>query len=152
MNQHLTSREISQWIAGQKTPAMEEHFHACPDCAAEVERVAQPLKLFRASVCSLSEQQMGPARFVLPPERSRLLAGPLRWRIAMTAAAALVIAAIPMARRLQPVSPTPAPAAMTAVSDEALLQQVKMDISQSVPSTMEPLEKLMSGDDNGRAE
>jgi hypothetical protein len=155
VSQHLTSQQISEYLAGQRIPATEEHLRGCPDCAAEVERATEPLKLFRASVCALGERQMGPTRFVAQGRPARAF-GPLQWQLAMVAAA-LVIAAIPLVRHFQPAPRTTAPIAMAQVagaqvSDEALLRQVETEISRSVPATMEPLEKLMSGDDNRRAE
>ncbi len=127
---------------------MEEHLRGCPECTAEVESLTRPLGLFRASVVALGEQRMGPMRFVAPERVAR----PLRWRIAMAAAAALAVAAIPVVRHFQPVPQITSPVMIAQVSDDVLLRQVEKEITRSVPATMEPLEKLMSGDDNRRAE
>ena len=152
MNPHLTTQEIAEWIAGQKTAAMEEHLRGCEDCAATVERATEPLALFRTSVRALGDRQMGFARFVLPAERPVHPANPFRWGLAMATAVALMVAAIPVARHFHLVSPAATPVVVPTVSDDALLQQVETEISRSVPSTLEPLAKLMSSDDNRKAE
>ena len=148
MKPHLSSHQIAQWIAGEKTPSMEGHLAGCLACAAEVERVAGPLALFRTSVRALAEQQMGPVRFVAPVESRWRLTVPLRWRITLATAAAMAVAAIPVSRHFRPVEHPAVAIATPHVSDEALLRQVESEISRSVPATMEPLANLMSNNYN----
>ena len=147
MNSHFTSKQVSAWVAGQRTPAMEEHIRGCADCAAEVRRVVEPLNLFRECITAVSEQEMRTARFV-PSEKQPVLAHPLGWRMAL-ATAVLAMAAVMVHFRPTPHAAVPVTAPTIKISDEALLEQVQAETSRSVPETMEPLEKLMSG---GRAE
>jgi anti-sigma factor RsiW len=145
MNPHLTPQQIAEWITGDKIAEMDQHLRDCPECAAAVNRLAEPLALFRTTVRALSEQ-MEPAPLVLPAERPRRATIPLHWRLAMATAAALMIAAIPIARHLRPVQQPAAPAPIAQISDDALLRQVESDLSRSVPTPMEPLAKLMAED------
>jgi anti-sigma factor RsiW len=145
MNPHLTPQQIAEWITGDKIAEVDQHLRDCPECAAAVNRLAEPLALFRTTVRALGEE-MGPAPLVLPAELPRRASSPLHWRLAMATAAAVTIAAIPIARHLRPVHEAPAPAPIAHISDDALLRQVESDLSRSVPTPMEPLAKLMAED------
>jgi len=49
MNQHLSSEQISRWIAGERTNEQERHASACPQCRAELDHLENALSLFRDS-------------------------------------------------------------------------------------------------------
>ncbi|HVW10801.1 MAG TPA: hypothetical protein VHC90_19580 [Bryobacteraceae bacterium] len=96
MNSHLSEEQISAWLAGERSAEAKAHLAACGQCAAEVERTAGTLALFRES--SMKCAEYWEARPVVR-KRSR----GWRWVIAAPVLVALVLAAV-MARR-----PAPAP-------------------------------------------
>src|SRR5262245_5518235 len=97
MSQHLSSEQISEWMAGERTAQMKDHLGQCPECSAEIARVEAALATFRSSVREWSDQQSSPeiARTWITGRESRaLLLQPVRW--ALIAAALLMLAAIPI--------------------------------------------------------
>jgi hypothetical protein len=143
MSRHLSSREVSQWMIGERTPQQEQHVRQCPECGAEVARMEAALGLFRGSVRHWSEGQRGaepPAIGSVVPARRGSWAQPLRW--ALVAATLLVLAAVPVYRNVQERQRQ----AEIARADALLLEQVDAEVSRAVPRPMEPLVKLVSWD------
>jgi hypothetical protein len=143
MSQHLSSREVSQWMAGERTPQQEQHVRQCPECGAELALMEAALALFRGSVRHWSDGQSRAA----PPAIGSILAArlgsriqPMRW--ALVAAALLVLAAVPIYRNVQ----VRQRQAEIARADALLLEQVDAEVSRAVPRPMEPLAKLVSWD------
>src|SRR5580658_6771217 len=52
---HLTSQQISQYLAGDLTPEQEVHAHECPQCGERLARLESSLSHFRSSVRNLKE-------------------------------------------------------------------------------------------------
>jgi hypothetical protein len=143
MNRHLSSREVSQWMIGERTPQREQHVRQCPECGAEVARLEASLALFRGSVRHWSDGQRGaepPAVGSILPARRGSWAQPLRW--ALVAATLLVLAAVPVYRNVQERQRQ----AEIARADALLLEQVDAEVSRAVPRPMEPLVKLVYWD------
>jgi len=131
MSQHLTSQQVSMWMAGERAPEAERHVRECAECAAELDAFARDLSLFSASVHAWSQKQ------VPPPMLRRARVWPLR--LALTSAALLLLASIPIYRLTHGVAqPRMTPA------DAALLEQVDTDVARAVPRSMEPLLELAS--------
>jgi len=124
--------QVTQWLAGERTPEVRNHLESCRQCAAELAGIEAPLAGFRDSVRRWSARQMSPATIVSP---SAAFSGWLR--VAVAGAALAVIAAVGIHRHNLET-------AAIAREDEALLEQVATDVSRSVPETLEPLAKLMS--------
>ena len=143
MSQHLSSREVSQWIIGERTPQQEQHVRQCSECGAELARMEAALGLFRGSMRHWSSRQSRaepPAMGSILPVRRGSWAQPLRW--ALVAAALLVLAAVPVYRNVQERQRQ----AEIARADALLLEQVDAEVSRAVPRPMEPLAKLVSWD------
>jgi len=143
MSRHLSSREVSQWMIGERTPQQEQHVRQCPECGAEVARMEAALALFRGSVRHWSDRQVRVPRPLAPTRGSRGYPPrprPLRW--ALVAAALLLLAAIPIYRNVQDRQRQ----AEMARADALLLEQVDAEVSRAVPRPMEPLAKLVSWD------
>ena len=142
MNQHLSPQQIDEWVLNpfdtQRPAEVEEHLRSCPACAGEAARVAEPLTLFSGAVRSWGEEQMGPVRGWARVEKRN----PGWWRAGLAVATLWLLVAVPVYRHRQQTRE----AALTAAQDEILLQQVERELSQSVPSPMEPLAKLMPND------
>ena len=49
MNEHLTSEQITEWLAGTPEPETARHARECPRCRAEVESLREALAQFRES-------------------------------------------------------------------------------------------------------
>ncbi|MCX6620505.1 MAG: hypothetical protein NTY38_05415, partial [Acidobacteria bacterium] len=91
MNRHLTSRQISEWASGERSPEARQHVEDCPECRAGVTRLAEVLAGFRGSVHQWSERRMS-GEFSLARERRRF---PLRtWCLAGVAVAVMVVLAL----------------------------------------------------------
>ena len=143
MSRHLSSREVSQWMIGERTPQQEQHVRQCPECGAEVARMEAALALFRGSVRHWSDRQVRVPQPLAPTRGSRAypaLPLPLRW--ALLAATLLVLAALPVYRNVQDRQRQ----AEIARADALLLEQVDAEVSRAVPRPMEPLVKLVSWD------
>ena len=61
MSQHLSSREVSQWMMGERTPQRERHVRHCPECGAELARMEAALALFIA-ILNREWARLRPAR------------------------------------------------------------------------------------------
>jgi hypothetical protein len=103
MSSHLSEKQIAAWIAGERSGEMEAHMAACAACAAEVERTAGAIGLFRESGAHCAEY------WAARTERrsARRASRAWRWAIAVPAIAALAFAVVLM-RRPAP-APIPAP-------------------------------------------
>jgi len=143
MSQHLSSRQISQWMIGERTPQQEQHVRECSRCGAELARLEASLALFRGSVrhwSGLQNHIEPPAISSISPTRRGFSIRPMRW--ALVAAALLLLAAVPIYRNAQDRRRQ----AEIARADALLLEQVDVEVSRAVPRPMEPLVKLVSWD------
>ncbi len=138
MSTHLTSRQISEWVLGDRNREAELHLRSCSWCQEELSRLEASLKGFRSSVRHWSEGQL-PSSVILPQSRR----DPARtWTVGLCWAAATIILFVLIGRlAYHPISP-----AQTATTDAALLAQIDHEVSQTVPDAMEPLTQLVSWD------
>jgi predicted anti-sigma-YlaC factor YlaD len=133
MTHHLTSEQISESILGEPDPRIAEHLENCPACRAELGNFRQALGEFRGAVRCWSENQAQAALAVsAPPSESR------SWIASHQLALALLLAAVCI---LTSILWHPGPNALS--NDAVLLNQVDAQVSRSVPSSMEPLTKLV---------
>ena len=130
MNQHLSSRQISEWVLGERSPEAQQHARGCAACQAEVTRLEEALKLFGGSVRQWSDGQLDTS---LPraQKRSWMTAGSLAW--AGVVVMLVVAVTLSVARRPDP----------PKMADAAVLEQVNKHVSRAVPGPMEPLQKLV---------
>jgi hypothetical protein len=132
MNEHLTSRQISEFVAGLAGPAIGEHLHECAVCRSGAERLNDTLGLFRQSVRQWSTEQERRHPVVLHSARKVTLQ-----RLGWTAAvAACLIAGLALPHN-KAVKPAPA---RPTISDAELLVQVDRELSEAVPPSMAPIE------------
>jgi hypothetical protein len=142
MNRHLSSEQISQWMAGERTPDQEVHLQKCPRCAAELADLEATMRSFGDSVRRWSEQRSGAA----PQSLRHVLLGhsrtirPMRWALAV--AALLIAVAIPFYRSAM----NEQHQQELAKADAALLEQIDAEVSRAVPPPMEPLIELVAWD------
>jgi hypothetical protein len=133
MNQHLSSQQILEWMNGENSPGAKLHVGECAECAAQVERLAGSLQMFRDAVREVADRS-GEGQTVLRMPRRRMA---LRW---ITAAAALVmLAGVPIFK----VQEDRHRAAELARQDAELLDEVNAELSSGVAEPMKPLQKMV---------
>jgi hypothetical protein len=137
MNGHLSSVEISEWLAGIRTSGAERHLAECAGCSVELERASGPLARFGAATrawCAAETPvpRLGSIESTVSRRRRFTM-----MRVALVAAAAVLMVAAPVYRQHQR-------ALEMARQDEALLEQVQTAVSRSAPEPMQPLEKLVA--------
>ena len=138
MSEHLSDEQISKWIAGERDAAAGQHVGECAECRAEVARMESTLAVFRDSVHRWSDSQTAPAwKIRRTPSFARR---PLSW--ALSAAAVLALALVPIYRNEKEQQRK----AEAARVDAMLLQQIEQETSRTVPSSMDPLVKMVAWD------
>jgi anti-sigma factor RsiW len=133
MNKHLSSKQISRWIAGQQTSKVERHLEQCAECSMELTRSHSGFVAFAQSVREWAQQQKEELQ---PAEIRAWTASRNRWRPWVLGLAAGVVAlavGIPAYRSSRD----------AREKDAQLLEQVQTQLSRSVPASMEPLMRLM---------
>ena len=135
MMPHLSSEQLSECVCGWPSPLVARHIEDCAACRAELAEMRETLGNFRTGVRAWSEQR---AATLATPETAVVRADPrgtprqLAWALAI--AALCVVASFVLPRRQNE---------NTAARDAALLNRVQAQMSRSVPSSMEPLMKLV---------
>jgi hypothetical protein len=140
--QHLTERQILAWQLNEQTPGERKHVDECDRCRAEVMTLQGSLSLYRASVHGWSEsRQVRAGKFAwAPPSRWQMWRRPvLQW--ASAAALTLAVGAPVYTHRV-----IEERREQRAQADQALLEQVDREVSQTIPDTMEPLTQLVQWD------
>lgn len=131
---HLSSDQLSECVVGQANPAASQHLDACPACRAELANFRETLADFRSAVHAWSQDQANAALVSAPATE------PQSWTPSQQLAWALLIAAISIIASF--VIPHDS-AGRAQASDVVLLNQVDSEVSRTVPSSMEPLMKLV---------
>ena len=140
MTEHLSADRIAECVGGGPGPEEQRHLLECAECRAGVARLESALGQFREAVRGWSDGQSGRAL-----ERARAAAHrrPARvwFRWPVLAALALALAVAPVYKTVRDRQ-----RAAQALADAQLLEQVDREVSESVPSPMEPLAQLVSWD------
>jgi hypothetical protein len=140
MIEHLTSEQISRWLAGDSTSDMGRHLLQCAQCAAKAGRLKGLLTEFHTSAVVWSDAQKGatPPAHWEPEEPLRAHArGMWRWKLA--AAALAVVLAVPVCTKIN----FHQHKARILKEDVQLWEQVNVQLSRPVPASLEPLMQLM---------
>lgn len=155
---HLSSDEITAYLIGDRAPEQQQHVRECAECRTEIERVERPLAWFGSAVKhaaseydavkNWSDQQAESWSGSRRPDQS--LHGGSRWRSlrlpsAVAATVLFALAAVPIYRSLQP--DRAAESRRSTVPDAVLLEQVEAGIARAVPQPLEPLSRLMNGEE-----
>jgi anti-sigma factor RsiW len=145
---HLNEEQIAELLSASsrelgELPELAEaqaHAAACTECAAELVRMQESLAFFREASTAYADAHVQRVPAFQPPIR-RPFFQPALWA---TAAAAVLLAAFvptqlrrPVPPIQQPVNVQPAPP--PSESDEALLESVNREVSESVPTPMAAL-------------
>ena len=135
MRQHLSRRQISAWVAGERAPEDERNVAECPECRAEVAGLENAVLWFRGSVRAWSDTSV--------PTANRSRGSLSRWRPqwALIAATLAILAGVPIYRNVERQRE-----AEQARADALLWEQVDAGLSRPVPAPMEPLLSLVPGE------
>jgi anti-sigma factor RsiW len=133
---HLSSEQLAECVVGQPSPMVAQHVQDCPSCRAGLASFREALGEFRGAVRAWSEDQANaalkaPAAGWEP--RSWSPSHQLAW--ALLIAAVCIIASFVIPRHSGDIAPG---------SDAVLLNRVDAQVSRTVPSSMEPLLKLVA--------
>jgi len=159
MTAHITHQEMTELLMGTRTSTLDCHLQACAECRKELERVKASLALFRTASHVWSESAASEA-----PQMQRAMALPRTrayaswWTFAAVAAVLLIVfAAVYRIER----NPTPSNTAQVTpatsivrsaqdqiAQDNELLAQVNSEISESVPTPMQPLQISAASSDS----
>jgi len=136
---HLSSEQVAEYIVGYPSPIVAEHLRDCPACRAEVVNFREALGDFRWAIRSWSEEQASEYQTNAAPVMPAPVPDPRWWTPSHQFAGALLVAAICIiASFVVPRHPE-----KVLSSDAVLLSQVDAQVSRTVPSSMEPLMKLV---------
>lgn len=160
-NAHLTEQQFYDLLIADPTESslefqhLREHLLRCPECAAELASLRQPLADFRSSVTAWAGHHSANRSWTRPSHSSPF--GTLSiWLLA--AAALILLIALPfaihhdspaIATHDATLSTTHSSAASsTTIGDEALLEEVNQTVSSSIPAPMQPLADPTATDGN----
>lgn len=136
---HLSSEQVAEYIVGYPSPLVADHLRDCPACRAEVVNFREALGDFRWAVRSWSEEQASEYQTNAAPAMPAPVPDPRWWTPSHQFAGALLVAVICIiASFVIPRHPE-----KVLSSDSVLLSQVDAQVSRTVPSSMEPLMKLV---------
>jgi anti-sigma factor RsiW len=139
MTEHLSGQRIAECAGGGRAPGEQRHLRECAQCGAEVARLESALGQFREAVRGWSDGQSEQALERARAARRRPPRVWFRWPVLAAAALALSLAVVPVYRTVRDRQ-----RAAQALADAQLLEQVDREVSESVPSPMEPLSQLVS--------
>jgi hypothetical protein len=135
---HLSSEQVAEYIVGYPSPIVAQHLRDCPACRAEVVNFREALGEFRWAVRSWSEDRASEYQ-TGDPAMAAVVPDSRWWTPSHQFAGALLVAAIcVIASFVIPRHPEKVPS-----NDAVLLSQVDAQVSRTVPSSMEPLMKLV---------
>ena len=141
MSMHLSSEQISGWIAGDRTPAAEQHLRECRQCAEETERLAALFAEFRSSAIEwslLQKEDEAPRQWTPSKQRGGFFGRVLRWKLAAAAIAIMLV--FPICKTLNDRQR----GAELLKADAQLLEEISNQISRPVPASLEPLMDLIA--------
>lgn len=149
---HLSAEQIGELLGSEAAASLTReqaearaHLYACPQCTAELDSLREVLALFRETTSAYATEQL--ARVPRPSFARLPVRRPFTPGLLWAAAGLLVIAGlVPLEMQHQrglkqlPPAGTSSPAAR-AVSDEALLEEINLELAASVPASMQPLDE-----------
>lgn len=160
LTNHLTEQQFSDLLIAfpdENSPELKhlrDHLSRCPECAAELDSLRQPLGNFRSSVTAWADHHSA-NRSWAPASHTSSFGTLSAWLLA--AAALILLIALPFATHYESQtvanvaathSDTKASAASTMIGDEALLEEVNQTVSSSIPTPMQPLADPTATDGN----
>jgi hypothetical protein len=138
MSKHLTEGQIAKCCAGQSTVEEQRHIQECAACAAELDRLAGSILLFRSAIRDRIDARLAMHAPVFE-DRPPVVATPL-WNWALVAAVAFVLVILPLSitEPRQFIENTP-----VATDPDTLMREVNLHLSRTLPAPMEPIMTLI---------
>jgi anti-sigma factor RsiW len=134
---HLSSEQLAEFMAGLPVAQhVRQHIEDCPACRTELANFREALGEFRGAVRAWSQDQASAVATIpdgVQEPRSWAASHQLAWAVLI--AAVCIIASFVLPRHAAETGPA---------SDAVLLNQVDAQVSRTVPSSMEPLMKLVA--------
>ncbi|HEX3572557.1 MAG TPA: hypothetical protein VHU44_17195 [Acidobacteriaceae bacterium] len=137
-------RELSEGATGPELAQLQAHACECSECAAELASMRDSLALFREASTAYADAHLNRLPAWRPPARRASMLQSAYWAAAAAAVFLATFVPLQMANRhpVQPPIQVPvvvAPQQAPAETDEALLEDVNRELSESVPSPMAAL-------------
>ena len=150
MTQHLSDQDLTDHLVGIHSEKVEGHLHSCNQCRNELAQIKNSIGMFRIAVRNSSRATPSwDAVAEIPPLLERWQSYALmKWAITAGLIACASLSGLRYGKLLlgEPEKP-PTPLAEIAPSsrsqierDNELLSQIDTEISESVPSSMRPLQ------------
>lgn len=140
MSSHLTPEEFAASVLSKHEDGVDKHLQVCTECSAELASMQSALGSFRSSVRQWSEKELGSESQTFRKVRI----APYRAFVQRASfALALVVACVALRLSLHPVSSQNYETNPT-LSDSDVLASVDRELATTIPSSMEPLTKLVS--------
>lgn len=151
MNRHLCSDEISRWVLDERSLDTEQHLELCADCRAEVAAFKTTLSLFRASAQNWADRQLVSEAQTMRRIRQAPYGSMLHTLCIAAMMALCVLSVMSIRQHSLAATPVPVAAVESPVSDAALIERVDGQISQTIPSSLAPLDNALSWENASRA-
>jgi len=139
MSNHLTEDQFAKCVVGQSTFEERKHLAECAECGGSLDYFRGAISVFRDAVRAGVDARIGSQPSLIRP----VVARDPKWRWALVAATALVLALIPLAG-VKRVSP---PKAQVETDADALMRTVDLQLSRTIPAPMEPVIALLPSDE-----
>lgn len=147
-NEHLSLREQEECLIDRPAQRVLHHLAECVDCRSAVGRLEEGLSGFRKAATAWSAECLDerPGQLLAARGQHRSAAA-FRWVLA-AALPLVVLLCVLLGMHLAAPTSTRSHGTQTAtaISDDALLQEVDEQLSLAVPSSMESLTHLVSTD------
>lgn len=141
MSNHLSEEQLAKCFVGQSTVEERHHLAACAECSAELDRFRQSISLFSNALTDRVEARVS-LRAALEI-RPTTVSDP-KWRWALVAATALVLAVMPFIGIKTDIIPRQAPEIHQSDTDaDTLMRAVQLQLSRTVPAPLEPVIALL---------
>jgi hypothetical protein len=141
---HLSSQDIALSILGEEGPGVAQHLAECAKCRTELTSLKQALASFRESAHAWADTESGSNRRILDRiERGRFRYEFGRTSVAAVAALACVLATVYIQDRPKQIQLAPA-----QIDDEALLESVQQEVSDTLPSSFTSLRDFIAPDND----
>ena len=141
---HLTDEQIYDLLDPAANTAAQTHLQTCGQCQAEIANLRASLANFRSAAISLAAMTAPNLPRVAAPIQS-WFCGSKVWAASFAAATAVLALSISVLHPLHhtteanPTSGSASKAAFSTESDDALLDSIQLDLSTSIPPSLEPL-------------